>query len=76
VLVRELGTAHLEADPAGLSAPCADADRAAQVVAEFSRTGIRIASFTLGQPSLDEVFLALTGHTAEESELMETEEQA
>jgi ABC-2 type transport system ATP-binding protein len=76
LLVRELGTAHLEADPAGLSAPCADADRAAQVVAELSRAGIRIASFTLGQPSLDEVFLALTGHTAEESELMEAEEQA
>ena len=31
-----------------------------------SRAGIRIASFSLGQPSLDEVFLALTGHRAEE----------
>jgi hypothetical protein len=27
---------------------------------------VRIADFSLGQPSLDEVFLALTGHTAED----------
>ena len=48
------------------SAACADADRAAEAVAELSRSGVRVADFSLGQPSLDEVFLALTGHTAEE----------
>ena len=57
---------HLEPDPAALSAPCADADRGAEAVAELSRAGIGIADFSLGQPSLDEVFLALTGHPAEE----------
>ncbi len=67
VLRAELGTVHLEPDPAALSAPCSDADRAAEAVAELARSGVRIAGFTLGQPSLDEVFLALTGHTAEES---------
>jgi ABC-2 type transport system ATP-binding protein len=66
VLARELETVHLEADPAALSAACADADRAAEAVAELTRAGIRIAGFSLGQPSLDEVFLALTGHPAEE----------
>jgi ABC-2 type transport system ATP-binding protein len=66
VLTRELGGVHLEADPAALSASCADADRAAQAIAELSRTGIGIADFSLGQPSLDEVFLALTGHPAED----------
>jgi ABC-2 type transport system ATP-binding protein len=66
VLARELGTVHLEPDPAALSASCADPDRAAEAVAELSRSGIRIADFSLGQPSLDEVFLALTGHTAED----------
>ena len=35
-------------------------------VAELSRPGIGIADFSLGQPSLDEVFLALTGHPADE----------
>jgi ABC-2 type transport system ATP-binding protein len=66
VLAAELGTVHLEPDPAALSAPCGDADRAAEAVAELARSGVRIAGFTLGQPSLDEVFLALTGHTAED----------
>jgi ABC-2 type transport system ATP-binding protein len=66
LLAVELGTVHLEGDPAALSAPCADADRGAEAVAELARSGIRIAGFTLGQPSLDEVFLALTGHTAED----------
>jgi ABC-2 type transport system ATP-binding protein len=66
VLARELAVVHAEPDPAALSAPCADADRGAKAVAELARAGIGIVSFTLAQPSLDEVFLALTGHPAEE----------
>ena len=67
LLTAEVGSVRLEPDPAALTAPCADADRAAEAVAELTRQGVRIADFSLGQPSLDEVFLALTGHTAEES---------
>jgi ABC-2 type transport system ATP-binding protein len=42
---------------------------------------VRVADFSLGQPSLDEVFLALTGHRAEEvpaeqSEALEEEQAA
>ena len=66
VLERELGTVHLEPDPAALSAPCSDADRAAEAIAELARSDVQIAGFSLGQPSLDEVFLALTGHPAED----------
>ena len=29
-------------------------------------SGVRVAEFSLGQPSLDEVFLALTGHPADD----------
>ncbi len=77
LLERELDHVHLEPDPAALSAQCADADRGAEAVAELSRAGIGIADFSLGQPSLDEVFLALTGHTAEDSATEpETQEQA
>jgi ABC-2 type transport system ATP-binding protein len=68
VLARQLDAVHREADPAALSASCADAERAAQAVAELSRSGVRVADFSLGQPSLDEVFLALTGHTADEDD--------
>ena len=65
LLERELGAVNLERDPAALSAPCADADRGAEAVAELSRSGVRVADFSLAQPTLDEVFLALTGHRAE-----------
>jgi len=65
VLERELGPVTLEADPAAVSAPCGDGDRGAMAVAELARAGIRIADFSLGQPSLDEVFLALTGHPSD-----------
>jgi ABC-2 type transport system ATP-binding protein len=66
VLAQELGSVHLEPDPAALSVPCPDAERAAEAVAELARSGVRIAEFSLGQPSLDEVFLALTGRPAED----------
>ena len=66
LLSAELDSVRLEDDPAALSAPCADAERAVEAVAALSRSGIRIADFSVGQPSLDEVFLALTGHRAEE----------
>jgi ABC-2 type transport system ATP-binding protein len=67
ILRAELDAVSLEADPAALTATCADADRGALAVAALSSAGVGIADFSLGQPSLDEVFLALTGHTAEES---------
>ncbi len=66
VLDRDLANVSMDADPAALSAPCSDAQRAAAVIAELGRAGVQIADFALGQPSLDEVFLALTGHIAED----------
>ena len=36
-------------------------------LARLAGAGVAIARFALGQPSLDEVFLALTGHRAEDS---------
>jgi ABC-2 type transport system ATP-binding protein len=67
VLARELGTVTLGGDPTALSATCSDAGRAALAMAELTRVGIPIAGFSLGHPSLDEVFLALTGRPAEAS---------
>ena len=39
-------------------------DAAACGLALLSREWTEVAGFSLGQPSLDEVFLALTGHSA------------
>ncbi len=61
-----VGTVVLEPDPAALSAACSDPERAAIGVGELGRAGVGLADFSLGQPSLDEVFLSLTGHLAEE----------
>ena len=55
---------HLEADPAALSAQVTDPDRVALALAELARAGVALSEFALGQPSLDEVFLALTGRLA------------
>jgi ABC-2 type transport system ATP-binding protein len=63
VLSRALAAdVHLEPDAAALSVPSADPGQAVEAVGELSRAGIGIATFSLGQPTLDEVFLALTGH--------------
>ena len=67
LLERAVGSAVPEPDPAALSAQCTDAERAATGLAELARAGIGLAEFSLDQPSLDEVFLALTGHPAEET---------
>ena len=57
---------QLEPDPAALSARAPDSERVAAALAALSRAGVDVAELALGQPSLDEVFLALTGHPAEE----------
>jgi len=61
---------HLEPDPAAISSRVAVPERVAPALAELGDAGIAVSEYALGQPSLDEVFLALTDHPAEE----ETEE--
>jgi ABC-2 type transport system ATP-binding protein len=51
-------------DPAALVARISDPERIPPALTELSRLGVAVAEFALGQPSLDEVFLALTGHPA------------
>ncbi|KRV48125.1 caunorubicin/doxorubicin resistance ATP-binding protein [Wenjunlia vitaminophila] len=74
VLERVLGVpVQREADPVALSArvltEVADggvAEQAARALAELAGNGIRVDDFSLGQPSLDEAFLALTGTPADD----------
>jgi ABC-2 type transport system ATP-binding protein len=46
--------------------PVSDPQRVAHALSELAHAGIEVANFALGQPSLDEVFLTLTGHPAED----------
>lgn len=65
---------HLESDPNELSTQAESANQSAHVIAELNRAGINIIGFSLGQPSLDEVFLALTGHPAEDEQVTKQED--
>ncbi|MFI6243936.1 ATP-binding cassette domain-containing protein [Micromonospora sp. NPDC050795] len=62
---------QLAADPVALTARVGEAgtdldasSQAARVLGDLARAGIVVDNFSLGQPSLDEVFLALTDHPA------------
>jgi daunorubicin/doxorubicin transport system ATP-binding protein len=59
----------LDSDPAALTAQVPDggpagAEAAEHALAELSRARVAVTEFSLGQPSLDEVFFALTGRPA------------
>jgi ABC-2 type transport system ATP-binding protein len=63
---------HDEADPAVISARVPAQQRAeaagelvARALGRLADAGIGVSDFALGQPSLDDVFLALTGRQAE-----------
>ncbi len=49
----------------GFSVALSDANEAADVLVALRNHKLDITSVTVEQPSLDEVFLALTGHTSE-----------
>ncbi|MGW4295072.1 ATP-binding cassette domain-containing protein [Micromonospora chersina] len=62
---------QLEPDPVVLTARVGEdgtdleaGEQAARALGELARAGIVVDDFSLGQPSLDEVFLALTDHPA------------
>ena len=66
ILNDHLGVAvTLESDPAALSARVDDAERVAAGLAALTHSGIGVETYAFGQPTLDEVFLALTGRHAE-----------
>lgn len=56
---------HLDSEPSSLSAQVSDTERVAHILTRLSQANIGIDNFSLGQPSLDEVFLALTGQPIE-----------
>ncbi|MCF6467675.1 ATP-binding cassette domain-containing protein [Nonomuraea sp. MG754425] len=69
VLAEALNTpVYLEADPVALTARVTgagdEAEQAARALARLASAGIVVDDFSLGQPSLDEVFLALTDRPA------------
>jgi ABC-2 type transport system ATP-binding protein len=63
------GSVRIEAETRHISAAAADgARRLADVVRDFDAAGISIEDLAVRRPTLDDVFLALTGHGAEDAE--------
>jgi ABC-2 type transport system ATP-binding protein len=58
------GPVQREADDRALSAPVFDSERVVAGLAGLNSAGIEVGQFSFGQPTLDEVFLTLTGHPA------------
>ena len=56
-----------EPDPFALTSRTDDPERVARALPALHDAGIGVSTFALGQPSLDEVFLALTGRPTEEN---------
>jgi ABC-2 type transport system ATP-binding protein len=76
LLSRTLGVeVHPDSDAASLTASVSDPERVARALTELSRSDVAVAEFSLGQPSLDEVFFALTGRPPEESPTQENENE-
>ena len=56
----------LTPEAGGMNAALPDANRAADVLIALRQDGLSIASATVQKPTLDEVFMAITGHGAED----------
>ena len=56
----------LTPEAGGMNAALPDANRAADVLIALRQAGLSIASATVQKPTLDEVFMAITGHGAED----------
>lgn len=59
----------------GINVPLADANRAADVLIGLREQELLITAATVQKPTLDEVFMALTGHAAETEETDESLEK-
>ncbi len=57
-----------DGDPVALSARGAPPERITRALGELAAAGLTVEEFALGQPSLDEVFLALTGHPTDDDQ--------
>ncbi|GAA3727847.1 ATP-binding cassette domain-containing protein [Salinactinospora qingdaonensis] len=64
-IVETVTGADAHVSESAVSAAVADPSVLPEVVRRVDDAGIAVAELTLRRPSLDEVFLALTGHTAE-----------
>jgi ABC-2 type transport system ATP-binding protein len=66
----------LTPEAGGINVALTDANRAADVLIGLREHGLLISSATVQKPTLDEVFMALTGHAADDSQTEPEKEPA
>ena len=69
ILLQSLTSSQSQATTEGLSVQVSDTAHAMQVLHALKNAGISVAEFSLGSPSLDEVFFALTGKPQRDAEV-------
>ncbi len=62
----EVGELHVDADARRITAPAEGVAALTRIAARLDEAGIELDDVGLQRPSLDDVFLSLTGHRAEE----------
>jgi len=68
VLVRRCGAdAEVDEHTARVTAPASGASQLVDVIRGMDEAGVEIADIALRRPTLDDVFLSLTGHAAQEA---------
>ena len=69
-IVRKVADAEpvLTPESGRMNVPLDTADRAADILIGFRQAGVSIISVSVAKPTLDEVFLTITGHGADENE--------
>jgi len=81
-LARDIVRRVLEAEPiltpesGRMNVPLDVADRAADVLIGLRQAGVEIASVSVAKPTLDEVFLAITGHDTGQGDELAADTQA
>jgi len=63
----------VSAEAGKVTAPMADADRVTDLLVALRNEGIRLAEISVQKPTLDEVFLTITGHGVEGNQSSKTE---
>ncbi|WP_433676882.1 ATP-binding cassette domain-containing protein [Microbacterium gorillae] len=65
----------LSPEASRITAPMADADRIADLLITLREAGIHLAEMSVQKPTLDEVFLTITGHSAEDTDSSASREE-
>ncbi|KRE21487.1 ATP-binding cassette domain-containing protein [Agromyces sp. Soil535] len=76
-LERVLGARPAVSPEAGrLTAPIQNADRVTDLLVTLRESGIRVAEMSVSKPTLDEVFLTVTGHGVEPDQMDDVDAEA